>query len=104
MRKEYIEREAAKRAIMWCEDENNFDFSQGLIAAEDTLDNIPAADVAPVRHGRWIEREDMNYGWNIWECSACREEFCVEEGTPKDYEYNYCPNCGARMDGDSNGV
>ena len=54
-------------------------------------------DVRSVVHGKWIEREDMCYGWNIWECSACHEDFCVEEGTPKDNEYHFCPNCGADM-------
>ena len=67
----------------------------------DVTKYIPVVDVVPVRHGCWIEREDMYYGWNIWECSVCREEFCVEEGTPKDNEYNYCPSCGAKMDGDA---
>ena len=58
---------------------------------------IPAADVRPVVRGKWLEREDMYYGWNIWECSNCHEEFCIEEGTPKDNEYRFCPNCGASM-------
>ena len=43
------------------------------------------ADVAPVRHGRW-ER----YGRNLGECSNCGEIVNIR--------YNYCPNCGARMD------
>ena len=66
--------------------------------------NIQAADAIEAlqaqipKQGVWIEREDMYYGWNIWECSACHEEFCIEEGTPKDNEYKYCPNCGAKME------
>ena len=58
---------------------------------------FPSADVEERKTGKWIEREDMYYGWNIWECSNCHEEFCVEEGSPNDNEYHYCPNCGARM-------
>ena len=50
---------------------------------------MKAADVAPVRHGQWIYREfDDEY-----ECSECAK-----------YSYfdtDYCPNCGARMDGGS---
>lgn len=43
-------------------------------------------DVAPVKHGRWDS--DMSGAW----CSVCGE---YSEG-----EYSYCPNCGARMDGE----
>ena len=49
------------------------------------LSEIPAADVAPVRHGRWI-----NCGWSV-RCSIC--DFDMPFSTR-----NYCPNCGAKMD------
>ena len=57
--------------------------------------NAPAADVAPVRHGRWIERKSFHAeGGIVAKCSACQ----------KDVQYlgnplNFCPNCGAKMDG-----
>lgn len=50
----------------------------------------PSADVAPVRHGRWdvIDAEEpRRYG-----CSECKRLSWYME--------NYCPNCGAKMDGD----
>lgn len=53
---------------------------------------IPAADVAPVRHGKWEwDIED------IYRCSNCAEKSHVKEviGHP---EWDYCPNCGAKMD------
>lgn len=50
---------------------------------------IPAADVAPVVHGKW----EYNTGDNIPYCSECM--------MPQDSECNFCPNCGARMDGDA---
>ena len=53
---------------------------------------IPAADVAPVRHGKWEwDTED------IYRCSNCAEKSHVKEvmGHP---EWAYCPNCGAKMD------
>ena len=53
-----------------------------------------AADVAPVRRGRWVH--DIN---NLYGCSECMER---ETMSPKKLK-NYCPNCGARMDGDTNG-
>ena len=59
----------------------------------------PAADVAPVVHGRWIyTRIDAN-------CSHCGFEWfasCQECGVCPD-NTNYCPNCGARMDGETDG-
>ena len=45
----------------------------------------------------WIEDEDM-YGDPIYRCSNCDEHFILEEGTPTDNGYFYCPNCGAKMD------
>lgn len=50
--------------------------------------SIPAADVAPVVHGRWVFGGD---GCVI--CSECNEE------ESNDNHRNYCPNCGATMDG-----
>ena len=55
--------------------------------------SIPAADVAPVVHGQWeCDTED------IYRCSNCAEKSHVKEvmGHP---EWDYCPNCGAKMDG-----
>jgi hypothetical protein len=48
----------------------------------------PAADVAEVGHGRKIEDGDIGC---FWLCSLCGE--CLPYGA------NYCPNCGAKMDG-----
>lgn len=47
--------------------------------------------------GYWIERED-SYGDPYYECSKCKESFVLIDGTPRDNLYNYCPNCGARME------
>lgn len=78
--KEYIERETVRRAHI------KASLTTRLIDAQ------PAADVAPVRHGRWndINPTVLNPGVNwICRCSLC--------GCPQDYKHNYCPNCGARM-------
>lgn len=74
-------------AMRWGEE---YDLSQIMGDIED----FPTADVAEVKHGKWIEqvrwiREDrtvMHY-----QCSLC------DVYTAK--ELNYCPNCGAKMDG-----
>ena len=50
----------------------------------DLLHSAPAADVVEVRHARWIKHEGYD------ECEACRAKVICG--------YNYCPNCGARMD------
>lgn len=62
------------------------------------LKSIPAADVRPVVRGKWIDRDDKYYGWNMWACSACGEEFVLTEGTPDMNDYHFCPNCGAKME------
>lgn len=59
----------------------------------------PAADVAPVRHGRWEDSTDEWLGTDVYTCSKCRESYVLVEGTPKENLWNYCPNCGAKMDG-----
>ena len=66
---------------------------------QDFLDNIPAADVVPVVHGHWIwHEEEFEY-----ECSACHCRFDYNhtfEIFDHGFQYaNYCPNCGAKMDG-----
>ena len=87
---DYISREALKAAFE----------EDGHLSAyiEEMNDAIPAADVVEVKRGRWLEREDKYYGWNVWECTACHEEFVLDEGTPVENEYHFCPNCGAKME------
>lgn len=48
--------------------------------------NAPAADVAEVRHGRWIHHED-----GVFTCSEC--------GNAESNDSYYCRLCGAKMDG-----
>lgn len=51
----------------------------------------PAADVAPVVHGLWVEH------LNEMECSVCKRQwnYCDNDTNT----FNFCPNCGAKMDG-----
>lgn len=59
---------------------------------------MPAADVEPVMHGRWLHSGYAEYsGLEVVKCSECNHDafaiaFYVCDG-------NYCPFCGARMDG-----
>ena len=63
----------------------------------DTFGDIPAADVAPVRRGKWIhsEIEDDDWGriFHKWTCSVCG--YSVGHNPTGE---NYYPNCGAKMD------
>lgn len=62
------------------------------------LDSVPAADVVPVRRGRWIEKKKATDFVGLYEvsyvCSRCNN---VVFG-----KYNYCSNCGAKMEGEEN--
>ena len=81
---------------------------------------LPAADVSPVRHGRWlyeVHKENKNFRWNVTaECSECcdnRKEIWggffpnVPDCIARDVALqnakqikldNYCPNCGVKID------
>ena len=80
MIKEYIEREEALSAIKQAFEKGE---SPSLY-----IKCIPAADVAEVRHGRWLCVDtDIE---QFFLCNRCNK---------KEYwESNYCPNCGAKMD------
>lgn len=59
------------------------------------LREAPTIDVAPVRHGRWVSVPHKL----ARVCSVCnRDEPYKFADTDADV-YNYCPNCGAKMDG-----
>lgn len=119
---DYIEREKAKDAVLnivgWEKiakyvDEmskhpstKDIDYYDALIDAEDVIDDLPSADVAPVRHGMWVDVDRMQihdlHGvltWgNSFKCTECQFKTFAVEGHMA--QYRYCPNCGARMDGD----
>lgn len=87
---EYIERAKAKEELLsWarCIKHPEHLMTEDAMCV---LDGIPAADVVEVVHGRWIPFHSQVAGY-IQYCSAC-EIGCT-------WQPNYCPNCGARMDG-----
>ena len=61
--------------------------------------NIHTIEAEPVRHGRWEDSTDELLGTDVYTCSKCRESYVLVDGTPKENLWNYCPNCGCRMDG-----
>ena len=69
-------------------------YCEGLYEATELVDDIPAADVAPVRHARWLEvREKRLFGEHYFICSNCKSRNGLM------IPFNYCPNCGRKMDG-----
>lgn len=62
--------------------------------------NAPTADVAEVKHGKWIKMYN-NPGDGNYYCSEChkyRDIVTIRKKSRK-RDFSYCPNCGARMDG-----
>jgi len=63
------------------------------------IELLPAADVAEVKHGKWIGKQLDNFRKYEVTCSNC-DWIGIENydsyGNP--LEFNYCPNCGAKMD------
>lgn len=101
---EYIKREAAIKAMEKADYTliaNDADSCKADYLRE-IIESVPAADVVPVVHGRWIwHEEEFEY-----ECSACHCRFDYNhmfEIFDHGFQYaNYCPNCGAKMDGGAN--
>ena len=91
---EYIEREAAIRALL-----NDAPEQVGYSRedAADCISYMDAADVAPVRHGRWIETPRLYYGAKQYECSLCYSDTFWNKHSIYE-KYPHCPNCGAIMD------
>lgn len=60
------------------------------------LMDVPSADVAPVRHAKWIDDDEeyLRRGYQFANCSVCGFQMDVHEN--RGY-YNYCPLCGAKM-------
>ena len=53
---------------------------------------LKALQSEPVRHGKWLKVEPLEY---LYKCSVCRHEPAYEGSILK---MHYCPNCGAKMD------
>ena len=98
---EYIEREAARTLIKnygkgaVADGMKTLDPVDDIISLAGGVDLIPAADVAPVRHGRWLPyKTPIETRQSRWICNHCSG---VVNNVSSGDTY-YCPNCGARMD------
>lgn len=89
-----------------CVSNEEFEASDNLgkIILEIKNGEIPAADVAPVAHGYW-ESSELQFENDCTMCSECKTEFYIpdliaESGNEYPNCCGYCPNCGAKMDGE----
>ena len=115
MAKEYIERSIAITVADYAADEHPYkqvgepetysDYNLGWNDACDyireKLENAQAADVAPVVHAYWDDSGRYRFerdGSLAIPCSNCG--CALKEDEYKKYIWSYCPNCGAKMDGE----
>lgn len=93
---EYIERKLLDKeltdAAVNDKDKNRRTWAKAICVLHD----LPAADVAPVRHGRWVSVPHKL----ARVCSVCNRDEPYKFADIDADVYDYCPNCGARMDGD----
>ena len=97
---EYIEREALKNEIATSTEP----FNTGSVFR--AINRQAAADVAPVVHGLWEKEPSAFWRWTpsgavvvartTYRCGLCGRGTAVKS--------NYCPNCGAKMDGGNENV
>lgn len=105
---EYIEKHKAVNLLTSLENEfqqfkpfKGFEHAmyRKLCETEIAIGKLPAADVVPVVHGKWIRPHWKNSDY----CCDCSE--CDGEAMHREYQWNkkgiypICPNCGAKMDG-----
>lgn len=105
---EYIKRSAvfeqfdnADADVCETDDFGGVDYGFGMKNIKELINAIPAADVAPVVRGRWEKEPSSYWRWSssgavavtrtTYRCGLCGRGTAVKS--------NYCPNCGAKMDG-----
>ena len=93
--KEYLDKEVVQEMLENAQIISNGEY-YGYCTEDVRLNSIPTADVAEVKHGRWIEYPRAHY----FKCSECKYTVPYRKAVLVNgsREYNYCPNCGARMD------
>ena len=98
--KEYIKRAAVETMLENAQIITDGEYC-GYCTEDVRLNSIPAANVAEVRHGRWILEREPDGTPYCFHCSVCDNDFHhIGIMTATDY----CPNCGARMDKEDNYV
>ena len=92
---EYIERE---KVLEIAKDNYYSDFHKSmadLISLRELLEDTPAADVAEVRHSYW-QCSNVRMSSRDITCRYCHRTETISNG---EEDFEYCPHCGAKMDG-----
>ena len=96
---EYIEREAIDAIMKVYVRTAEYKARERVFEAKEAVHRLPATDVAPVVHGRFVhDGPRFAGGVDWWHCSNCGR---LASGV--ETRFDYCPWCGARMDGGSDG-
>lgn len=95
MKMRFVNVDDFKKEIMECNADpiNEFDLGWDTWGIFNAIDRTPTADVQPVVHAHWIERQLSDRGEFEFCCSNCEHTYYGY-----DIPGNYCPNCGAKMD------
>ena len=100
---DYISRDDVLKAIDYQHEVNNvFESEAAYVQMWETINDdigIKSADVQPVKHGRW-EYYKNNGIFDTHKCTLCGEKYEMYMNIEPTTIYKYCPNCGARMDGE----
>lgn len=91
---EYIERSYIRKMAMF-EMAYTMETETDAAVVLRVIDDAPAADVAPVVHGQWLDNMDYMF------CSKCGMQWNYCDNDTQDFKH--CPNCVAKMDGDKEG-
>lgn len=84
---------------------NGFSDTYDKACIIDVIDEQPTVDAEPVRHGHWVHGKELSrdYIGNVCVSIHYDKCWCSECDYPVEHPlWMYCPNCGAKMDGESN--
>lgn len=96
--KEYLEKSVVLDNVL-----NQMQCSKSLLAMQERIQNLESADVVEQKYGRWVLVKDWSTeiiedNEKYWECSLCG---CGSDNYDTTYHTKFCPQCGARMDGET---
>ena len=84
---------------LWESSCQNRSYITGYVSAlsyvEGMIASLPADDVEPVKHGEWLNDDDE---WKFYKCSICGNEAYWDTDYGQQL-FDFCPHCGAKMDG-----
>lgn len=93
---EYISRDKVLSYVYATHSTGGFKSEEDYLWLQEAVVDSAVADVQPVKRGHWIEVTPRHS-----KCSIC-DTTCLIAVYPISKNANYCPNCGARMDGEQN--